>query len=166
MMQTLTAALFPLFMILAGAGDAITMRIPNWVVASILLLFFPVAWYSGMPAQDYLWHLAVFGVLLAIGFLLFSLNKFGAGDAKLLAAAGLWFGWPDAGKFVVWTALAGGVLALAAMFWSLAMTDSEIRGGFMARRMSALKPDIPYGFAFAAGALLSSPGSWWAAIGG
>ncbi|NJM30445.1 MAG: pilus assembly protein CpaA, partial [Rhizobiales bacterium] len=39
MTATLIVTAFPLLMILAGAGDAIALRIPNWIVAALVILF-------------------------------------------------------------------------------------------------------------------------------
>jgi prepilin peptidase CpaA len=161
MTATLIVTAFPLLMILAGAGDVIALRIPNWIVAALLLLFIPAAYVAGLGWNGVLPHLAVFAVLLVAGFLLFAANIFGAGDAKLLAAAGLWFGWPASAPFLTWTIIAGGVLAIAVALWSLVQINSEITGGRAARLWGSLKPNVPYGYAIAAGAILALPQSVW-----
>jgi prepilin peptidase CpaA len=161
MTQYLSIAVFPALMILAGAGDALFLRIPNWLTALIAASFFPMAALTGLPLATLAAHLAVGLALFAMGFVLFSLGLFGGGDAKLLAAAGLWLGWPDVVPFLVLTALAGGALALAVGLWSLLSATSEIKQGSLFRRFGALKPNVPYGLALAAGALLTFPHSWW-----
>ena len=50
--------------------------------------------------------------VLAAGMALWAPGWLGGGDVKLLAAGALWFGWPDVVSFLVWSMLAGGVLAL------------------------------------------------------
>ena len=119
MTALLSTTLFPTLMILAGAGDALTMRIPNWLNILIALLFFPMALLTGMPVVDIGLHVAVGVGMFVLGFALFSLGLFGGGDAKLLAAAGLWLGWPDLLNFLVVTAIAGGILALCVGAWSV-----------------------------------------------
>jgi prepilin peptidase CpaA len=104
--------------------------------------------------------------MFVLGFLLFSLRLFGGGDAKLLAAAGLWLGWPDLIPFLVMTAVAGGVLGLAVGVWSFINMSSEIKQGSIFKRFGALKPSVPYGYAFAVGAILAFPGTWWMPVGG
>ena len=34
---------------MAGAGDALSLRIPNWLTAATALLFVPMAFATGMP---------------------------------------------------------------------------------------------------------------------
>jgi prepilin peptidase CpaA len=147
-------------MIGAAAGDALTYRIPNWLCLTIAGLFFPFALMAGLPLATIGWHLlAGFGVL-AIGFGIFAAGWFGGGDAKLLGAAALWFGWPDSLRFVVYAVLAGGVLALVVFCWSVLRTDRELRGGARFKKLLQLKPNVPYGVALAAGALFTLPGTW------
>ncbi|WP_373505936.1 prepilin peptidase [Aestuariivirga sp.] len=157
----LSVTVFPLLMIVAGAGDALSMRIPNWLTILIALLFFPMAFITGMPWDMILLNIGVgFGMFVA-GFILFSLGLFGGGDAKLLAAAGLWLGWPDLIPFLVMTAFAGGILALCVGLWSAINVASEIKDGSIFRRLGSIKPNVPYGYAFAIGAILAFPQSWW-----
>ena len=161
MLASLPIVLFPALMILAGVTDALSYRIPNWLTVAIALLFWPIAILNGMPGGVLLWH-AVTGVaLLAIGFGLFAAGVFGGGDAKLMAAAGFWFGWPVAMNFLVITALAGGALAIVMALWSALQLDQEMRGHTWIERWKNKKLDVPYGIAFAAGAVIAFPGSWW-----
>ncbi len=157
----LVTTLFPLLLILAGTGDALSMRIPNWLNLLIILSFFPVALAAGMPFQMIGLHLATGLALLAAGYLIFVFRLFGGGDAKLMAAAGLWLGYPAAGHFLVFSIAAGGGLAMAVGAWSLIKLDSEIRGGFVSRRLAFLSPDLPYGIALAIGGILAFSQSWW-----
>jgi len=161
MTNFLSITLFPLLMIVAGAGDAISLRIPNWLTAGAALLFFPMAFLTGMPAAVLGVHVAVGFALFFGGFALFSLGLFGGGDAKLLAVAGLWFGWPQILPFVVLTALAGGALALCIGAWSAIVVSSGLHEASWLHRFRSIKPNVPYGYAFAIGAILAFPESWW-----
>lgn len=161
MLHFLSVTLFPLLMIVAGAGDALSMRIPNWLTLLIALLFFPMAFLAGMPLAVMGFHVAVGAAMFVAGFALFSCGLFGGGDAKLLAAAGLWLGWPDLLPFLVMTAFAGGALALVVGAWSIINMNSEIKDGTLFRRLGSIKPSVPYGYAFAIGAILAFPQSWW-----
>lgn len=162
----LSVTVFPLLMIVAGTGDALSMRIPNWLTLLIAVLFLPMAVLTGMPWSMIGIHAIVGFAMFAVGFVLFSLSLFGGGDAKLLAAAGLWLGWPDLMPFVVMTAFAGGVLALCVGLWSAINVDSEIKNGSIFRHLGSIRPDVPYGYAFAIGAILAFPQSWWMPAGG
>ncbi len=57
------------------------------------------------------WHYAVGAGFLAVGIALFSRNLIGGGDAKLLAAAGVWIGPGDLWAYLGLVAVLGGVLA-------------------------------------------------------
>ncbi|MFN4141802.1 prepilin peptidase [Aestuariivirga sp.] len=164
MIPFLSAFLFPALMTVAGTGDVLTLRIPNWLNLLIAALFFPMALAAGMPAETIILHSAVGAAMLVAGFALFSLGLFGGGDAKLLAAAGLWVGWPALLPFLMGTAIAGGVLAVAVGVWSMVGLSAEIEDTPILRRLTFIKPNVPYGFAFAVGAILVFPQTWWMMI--
>jgi prepilin peptidase CpaA len=153
--------LFPILMIIAGAGDALSLRIPNWLTLAIVAAFFPLAWATGMPLEVFGLHVLTGVFFFVMGFLLFSVGLFGGGDAKLLAAAALWFGTAQALPFLVFTILAGGVLALLVGIWSMISMDWEIREVSWSTKLRTLRPNVPYGYAFAIGAILAFPQSWW-----
>ena len=157
----LAQTLFPFFLVLGGVCDFLTFKIPNWLTAATALAFFPMAFATGLPAGEVLWHCALAIAMLALGFGLFAAGLFGGGDAKLLAASALWFGWPELMQFLIYTALAGGVLAVAVAAWSAVHIDQEVRGNTWMKRWMNAKPDVPYGVAFAVGGILAFPGTWW-----
>ncbi len=159
--------LFPLLMILGGAGDVMTRRIPNSVVVGTAALFLPAALVTGMPLWIMSLHVATAAVLLVLGFGLFSFGVVGGGDAKMMAAVGLWLGFPCSILFITFSALAGGLLAAAMGLWFLVTMEGGVHSTWFDKAVSPLKPSVPYGFALAAGAILATPFSWWmrAAIG-
>jgi Flp pilus assembly protein protease CpaA len=57
--------------------------------------------------------------------------------------------------------MAGGVLALCVGLWSLISLSWDIRDVSWAKKLSGLQPSVPYGYAFAIGAILAFPQSWW-----
>jgi prepilin peptidase CpaA len=159
--------LFPLLMILSGAVDVMTRRIPNSLVVGTAALFLPAALVTGMPIWIMSLHVATAAVLLALGFGLFSFGVVGGGDAKMMAAAGLWLGFPCSILFITFSALAGGLLAAAMGLWFLVTMEGGMHSAWFDKAVAPLKPSVPYGFALAAGAILATPFSWWmrAAIG-
>jgi prepilin peptidase CpaA len=161
MITILAHTLFPLLLVAAGIGDVLTYRIPNWLTAAIALLFFPMAALTGLPLENVFWQCGGALATLVIGFGLFALGLWGGGDAKLLAAAALWFAWPALGLFIVYTALAGGVLAALVAAWSMIHIDQEVRGHAWITRWMTAKPNVPYGIAFAVGGFLAFPETWW-----
>jgi prepilin peptidase CpaA len=162
MLHALTIALLPSLMILAAISDLMSLRIPNWLTGLIAALFFPMAWATGMPLAEFGWHLLAGVILFVAGYILFELRMFGGGDAKLMAAAGLWFGSSQAFPFIFMTVLAGGALAVAVMLWSLALSLLDMHGGgSFTTAMKRFMPKLPYGFAFAVGAIIAYPQTWW-----
>jgi prepilin peptidase CpaA len=166
MLQLLSNSVLPVLLIVAGAADVLSLRIPNWLTALTAGLFFPMAYATGMPLPDLEAHIFVGISLFVAGFLFFQLGLFGGGDAKLMAAAGLWFGTAQTLPFLFLTALAGGVLAIFVGAWSLATMHwdihaSDVSLGTMGKRLLALKPNVPYGLAFAVGGIIAFRDTWW-----
>ncbi len=100
---------------LAGAAcwcDLRTRRIPNVLTfpAAVLGLITAIASHGGLGALSSAAGLLV-GLLLFCP--LFALKGLGAGDVKLLGALGAWLGTTAVLMVAFYTALAGGVLAIA-----------------------------------------------------
>jgi prepilin peptidase CpaA len=169
MFQNLSLYLLPALLIVAAASDVMSFRIPNWLTILTALLFFPMALATQMPLHEFGWHVLAGIILFAAGFIFFQLGLFGGGDAKLMAAAGLWFGTAKILPFLVLTALVGGGLALVVGLWSLVMLSWEMGaenapGGAvvsLGQKLRNLKPNVPYGFAFALGGILAFKDTWW-----
>ena len=165
MLHTLSIAILPILMIAAAVSDVARMKIPNWLTGLTAAAFFPMALLTGMPMGDFLWHLAGGSILFAAGFVLFSVGLFGGGDAKLMAAAGLWFGTEQTMPFLVATVAFGGLMCLAFMAWSLFVFLLDLHGPDGARKRGWLgemmRLNVPYGLAIAAGAILAFPGTVW-----
>jgi prepilin peptidase CpaA len=160
-MMVLSAHLFPLLVTVAAAGDVLSRRISNRLVLFLALAFFPAAWAAGMPLMPMLVHAAVGLGLLVAGFVLFSFGFVGGGDAKLLAAAGVWLGFEGLVPFLTMTAVAGGLLAVILLARSLFPLALGLMKPGVPPRAGGLKPSVPYGYAIAAGAILAFSDSWW-----
>jgi prepilin peptidase CpaA len=152
---------FPTLVVAAAIGDLLTMRIPNWLNAATALSVLPMAALAGMPLDVVQWHFLAGVVMLAFGFVLFARGYVGGGDAKLLAAAGLWIGWSSLLPFVLVTAMAGGALAILYKLWQLVRTEQEVRDFVWLRRVLRADLQLPYGIAIAAGAVWVYSGTWW-----
>lgn len=151
---------FLLLLVVAGANDVMSQRIPNWIVIALTVSFLAFAGITRMPVVTMGMHLVVGLMLLCVGYALFALGVIGGGDAKLLASVGLWLGYPVVLSFLLYTALAGGGLAAAIGLWSAIQFEAEARGGKKEQVASRFAPDLPYGFAIASGGILASPLSW------
>lgn len=139
----------------------LTRRIPNLLVLTTTACFFPLALFTGMPAWLLGLHVLTSLAFLTFGYCLFLFGLLGGGDAKLMAAGALWFGYPCSILFAGFCLLAGGVLAAAVGLWYLAKVEGFVHGGRLGRLFGPLAPSVPYGFALAAGAILATPYSWW-----
>src|SRR6266852_4285963 len=84
--------LFPALMAFAAASDLFTMTISNRVSLALMAGFLALAVLSGMGLTDILSHVGAGATVLAVTFACFAMGWVGGGDAKVPAAAALWFG--------------------------------------------------------------------------
>ena len=96
--------------------DLISRQIPNTVPVALFGLFALHVAVSGHRDMIPLWaHVFTGAVLLTVGFVLFLMGVLGAGDGKLMAAAGLWVGPAGIGSFLVGVGLLGLLLGLCSL---------------------------------------------------
>ena len=125
--ELLCAAAMATWLLMAAWIDLYTRRIPNWLVASGMLVglalhtmapagagLFAYQW-GGMGAPQALLGLAAG---LALFLPLYLLRALGAGDVKLLAMVGAWMGPQLLFSTTLLILLAGGLLALTVMLVS------------------------------------------------
>ncbi|MGR6432416.1 A24 family peptidase [Rhizobium sp. PAMB 3174] len=150
---------FPICLALAAFTDFFTMTIPNRVSAILLITFFLVAPFVGLSWQEMGMH-AVAGLLvLTVCFALFAFNVMGGGDAKLLAAAAVWFGFtPSLMEFLIYVCYVGGAVTLMILVLrSKANAIMAMGLNLPASILHAKK--IPYGIAIGIGGFLAYPSS-------
>ena len=96
--------------------DLRSRRIPNAIPLALLGLFavYAVAGEAG-PLEAMWGHLAIGAALLAAGFALYLTGRFGAGDGKLIAVAGIWIGPADLSLFLLGLAACAFALSLFAL---------------------------------------------------
>ncbi len=159
--------------IAAGVTDLRSRRIPNRLVLAGLVL--------GLTLNTRAYGVAGLGSSLAGGGLglalflpFFLLGGMGGGDVKLLAALGSLVGPTDILKVALAAALAGGLLALAAAWWSgrLLATLNGVAGLLWFWLTTGVRPSpelslanrtslrIPYAIPIAAGTILVALGRW------
>ena len=139
-------------LLLAALQDAAMLKISNYICGAVLLLGVAGAVIAGPTAA--LWENGLgFILALAIGTFLFGRGILGGGDVKLFAATILWFELGTASRLLMWTALAGGALAVLIILARTLPWPDAIRS-----RVRVLQPKagIPYGIAIAAGAIITS----------
>jgi prepilin peptidase CpaA len=165
MLQSASIVMLPSLMIIAAMSDITTYRIPNWLTGLTALLFFPMALATGMPVVEFGWHVLAGVILFFVGYGLFSLKLFGGGDAKLMAAAGFWFGTSQLMFFILMTAIAGGGLAFAfALYTAVSKNWGQNTAKIeeaVSKKLVKKATKLPYGIALCVGALLAFPQTWW-----
>lgn len=157
-------------------SDLLYRRIHNLTVLLLLALWlilplcapFGFGPWGGLGNGELLERIArgLLGAMLVllVGYGLFCLGRVGAGDVKLMAVTCLWMGQGNQMTFLIVTALAGGLLALALPMLAMLEGGLAQRWQRLATRYPSLRiatptvltaqrpPGIPYGLAIAAGA--------------
>ncbi|MFK0093502.1 prepilin peptidase [Pseudomonas sp. NPDC090592] len=143
----------------------VVMLILTWLAQPLFAVFGAGPW-GALAGEQVLQMLgsALLGavLVLAVGFMLFSIGQVGAGDVKLMTVLCLW----NCGNqmaFLIVTALAGGILALAmpllaplehacALLWQRLAARLPTLGIGIPTVLTAERPQgLPYGLAIATG---------------
>ena len=153
--------LFPALMAFAAASDLLTMTISNRVSLALAAGFLALATASGMGAYDILMHVGAGAAVLTIGFACFAMGWVGGGDAKVAAAAALWFGFAHLMNYLLYASLFGGALTLLLLQFRQWPLPVSFAGQPWLARLHARETGIPYGIALAIGALTVYPETEW-----
>ena len=153
--------LFPALMAFAAASDLFTMTISNRVSLLLAGGFLVLAVASGMGPTEILFHAGAGAIVLAIAFLCFAMGWVGGGDAKIAAAAALWFGFAHLMNYLLYASLFGGALTLLLVQFRQWPLPYALAGQPWLLRLHAKESGIPYGIALAIGALLIYPETEW-----
>ena len=153
--------LFPALMAFAAASDLFTMTISNRVSLALAAGFLVLAVASGMAVPDILMHLAAGATVLVVAFACFAFGWIGGGDAKVAAAAALWFGFAHLLDYLLYASLFGGALTLLLLQFRQWPLPYPFAGQAWLTRLHAKESGIPYGIALAIGALMVYPETEW-----
>ncbi len=153
--------LFPALMAFAAASDLFTMTISNRISLALIACFLVLAPASGMGAYEVLLHFAAGATVLVIAFGCFAMGWVGGGDAKVAAAAALWFGFAHLLNYLLYASLFGGALTLLLLQFRQWPLPYALAGQAWLMRLHAKESGIPYGIALALGALLIYPETEW-----
>lgn len=155
MFEMISLAAFTGLVVFAACSDIARLIIPNWVSIALTAIFPASALIAGAPLMEIGLHfLFGFGVLAAC-FALFQFNIIGGGDAKLLAAVSIWTGITAFAPFILWTAIAGGVMAAAVLVARQLIPIGTYPG--LIDHLLKKQNGIPYGVAIMIGALMAVP---------
>jgi prepilin peptidase CpaA len=153
--------LFPALMAFAAASDLFTMTISNRVSLALLGGFLGLAVLSGMGLHDILLHAGAGAAVLAVAFACFAFGWIGGGDAKIAAAAALWFGFDHLLDYLVYASLFGCALTLLLLQFRQWPLPYPLAGQAWLLKLHAKETGIPYGIALAIGALMIYPETDW-----
>jgi len=151
----LILGILPLGLAVAAVSDLFTMTIPNRVSAALLASFFILAPLVGLSWADIgmslVGGLAVFGVCFA----LFAMNVMGGGDAKLLTATAVWYGFNQSLLvYLVTVGYVGGAVTL--VFLLLRNSSNSVMAmGIPLPASLVTAKKIPYGIAIAIAGFLT-----------
>jgi prepilin peptidase CpaA len=106
-------------------------------------------------------HCAAGLVVLAAAFACFAFGWIGGGDAKVAAAAALWFGFAHLVDYLLIASLFGGALTLFILVFRQWPLPYALAGQHWLLRLHHRDTGIPYGIALAAGALVVYPDTVW-----
>jgi prepilin peptidase CpaA len=163
-LDLLRLLLFPTLMAFAAASDLQTMTISNRVSLLLIAGFFVLAVASGMGLTEIGLHIAAGATVLAVSFTCFAMGWIGGGDAKVAAAAALWFGFGHLLDYLVFASLFGGALTLLLLQFRQWPLPAALHGQPWLTRLHSNESGIPYGIALALGALLIYPETDWVRV--
>jgi prepilin peptidase CpaA len=156
--------LFPALMAFAAASDLFTMTISNRVSLALVAAFLMLALLSGMGMPDLLSHLGAGAAVLVVTFSCFAFGWIGGGDAKVAAAAAMWFGFAHLMDYLLYASLFGGALTLLLLQLRQWPLPYVLAGQHWLARLHAKESGIPYGIALAVGALMIYPETDWVKV--
>ena len=145
----------------AAAMDLLTMKIPNRITA--VWCWRSSRWHCcrGSVPGTSLNHVAAGLLMLVLGVLLFIPGWFGGGDAKLMAAIGLWIGADNLARLHALCRAGRRLDRHGLHLGTLGAAAALLLGEAWALRLHRHDAGIPYGLALAAGALLVYPQTVW-----
>jgi prepilin peptidase CpaA len=152
---------FPSLMAFAAATDLLTMTISNRVSLALAVGFLVLATLSGTGLEIMLTHIGAGALVLVLGFGCFAMGWVGGGDAKVAAAAALWFGFAHLLNYFVYVSVCGGVLGVLLIQFRQWPLPYPLALQPWLVKLHAKESGIPYGIALAIGALLVYPETDW-----
>ncbi len=159
MIQAAILVIFPLCMAVAAFSDLFTMTIPNRVSVILLASFLIVAPLAGMSLVQIGWHLLAGLCVFSVVFVLFATNTMGGGDAKVLTASAIWFGFNDSQiVYMGNVAVFGGALTILILLIR-SQRNLIAAMGLPVPRTFLQEKKIPYGIAIGIGGFVAYPAS-------
>jgi prepilin peptidase CpaA len=159
MIDAAILVLFPFCLTLAAFSDLLTMTIPNRVSAVLFVSFLLIGSLVGFDLVQIGLHIAAAAAVFAVCFCLFTANVMGGGDAKLLTASAIWFGFDASlAAFLLYVSVFGGLLTLLVLLLRR-QENLLLAARIPVPRLLLTAKKIPYGIAIALGGFAAYPSS-------
>jgi prepilin peptidase CpaA len=157
MVEAAILVIFPLCMAMAACSDLLTMTIPNRLSVLLIASFILIAPLLGLSLSTLLLHFGAGAIVFAACFTLFAFGIMGGGDAKILTASAIWFGWNESlVVYLLWVSVFGGLLSLILV--SMRSQHNLILAyGIPMPQTMLHKKKVPYGIAIGAAAFMAYP---------
>ena len=153
--------LFPALMAFAASSDLLTMTISNRLSLALAGGFFLLTAVTGMDFAAIGMHLAAAALVLVVAFAMFTQGWIGGGDAKLVAATALWFGFGHLLDYLIYASLLGGALTIVLIQFRQLPLPGLLARQHWIMRLHDKAGGVPYGIALAAAALIVYPNTGW-----
>ena len=151
----LTLVALPLGLAMAAISDLATMTIPNRISAALVVGYLLLAPLSGLPWAEIGLSLLAGLAVFAICFAFFALNVMGGGDAKLLTAAAVWYGYDHSLlAFLATVGFVGGAVTVVILLLR-SQANSVMAMGIPLPASLVTAKKIPYGIAIAIAGFLT-----------
>ena len=147
--QIVMLGVFPFAMAYAAASDLVSMTISNRLCLFLVAGFAVCCVLLGLSPAAIGWHLAAATLVLVVGFGLFAAGWIGGGDAKLVAATALWFGFDQLMPYLLMAAFLGGLLTILVLRLRSRPLPAFAENWRWMRRLHAANEGVPYGIALA-----------------
>jgi prepilin peptidase CpaA len=159
MIAAAVLVVFPLCMAMAASSDLLTMTIPNRLSLVLIAAFVAIFPFTGGTLQEFGLHLGGGAAVFAVCFGLFAFGIMGGGDAKILTASAIWFGFNESlYLYIIYVSIFGGALSLLILLMRSNMNLILVYGIPVPQTMLHAKK-VPYGIAIGAAAFAAYPSS-------
>lgn len=138
-------------LVVAAVIDVRTFTISNGLNATVALLALAYWWSIDLALwPDAALRVGLAAAVFALLAITFFVGMMGGGDVKLAAGLALWFAPADTVRFLVFMSIAGGILTVIVMLAHRRWPGWQVEQDGTAKA----KPEVPYGVAISAGALV------------
>lgn len=142
-----------LLVLYAAFTDLLTLRIPNFIPLAIGCVYLATCIVRGTPIFDVAIQVGLAAMILIVGFVLFSYNLIGGGDAKFVSAVTLILYANDLFYYFLLSSILGGGLTIIILFYrKLPLDNSKLYFQFLKKHYDPTN-GVPYGIALAGSAL-------------